>query len=164
MNQPQEEQRYALSQAVIDRVEAEAEKYPSRRAVLKSALRYCQEENGWISNNVVDAVAAYLGLTPIEVYEVATFYDMFYTRPVGRNQIRVCTNISCMLRGAETIMKYLKERLGVEVGGTTEDGRFTLFEAECLSACGTAPMLVCGDRYYEDLTVEKIDQMLSDLD
>ena len=163
MSQLQAGNRYKLSQVVIDKVEAEAEKYPSRRAALKSALRYCQEENGWISNDVVNAVAKHLGLESIEVYEVATFYDMFYTKPVGRHQIRVCTNVSCMLRGAEAVVDHLKERLGVQVGGTTADGCFTLLEAECLSACGGAPMLVCGDRYYEDLTVDKIDRMLAEL-
>ena len=164
MSQFKAEDRYQLSQEVIDKVEAEAGKYPSRRAALKSALRYCQKENGWISNEVVNAVANHLGLESIEVYEVATFYDMFYTKPVGRHQIRVCTNVSCLLRGAEAVVDHLKKCLGVEVGGTSTNGRFTLLEAECLSACGGAPMLVCGDRYYEDLTVEKVDQMLAELD
>ena len=148
----------------MDKVDKEVAKYPSRRAALKSALRYCQEETGWVSNAVVTAVAKYLGLEPIEVYEVATFYDMFYTEPVGRHQLRVCTNISCMLRGAGDIMELLQNKLDVEVGGMTADGRFTLFEAECLGACGGAPMLVCGDRYFEDLTEEKLDQLLAEMD
>ena len=164
MNKLQTRGKYRLPQTVIDKVAMEARKYPNRRAALKSALRYCQEENGWISNDVVDAVADHLGLEAIEVYEVATFYDMFYTNPVGRHQIRVCTNVSCMLRGAEAVVDHLKERLGVEVGGTSVDGRFTLLEAECLSSCGAAPMLVCGDRYYENLTANKIDRMLTELD
>ena len=111
MNPTQANRRYRLSQAVMDKVDKEAAKYPSRRAAVKSALRYCQEEAGWVSNGVVTAVAEYLGLAPIEVYEVATFYDMFYTEPGGRHHIRVCTNVSCMLRGAEAVVSHLKEQL-----------------------------------------------------
>ena len=164
MNPTQLDQPYRLSQAVMDRVDKEAAKYPSRRAAVKSALRYCQEETGWVSNGVVTAVATHLGLEPIEVYEVATFYDMFYTEPGGRHRIRVCTNVSCMLRGAETIVSHLKEKLGIKVGGTSPDGRITLLEAECLGACGGAPMLVCGNQYFENLTTDKLNSLLDRLD
>ncbi len=164
MNPTQLDQPYRLSQAVMDRVDKEAAKYPNRRAAVKSALRYCQEEAGWVSNGVVTAVAEYLGLAPIEVYEVATFYDMFYTEPGGRHRIRVCTNVSCMLRGAETIVSHLKEKLGIKVGETSPDGRITLLEAECLGACGGAPMLVCGNQYFENLTTDKLDSLLDQLD
>ncbi len=164
MNPTQLDQPYCLSQAVIDKVDKEAAKYPIRRAAVKSALRYCQEETGWVSNEVVTAVAAHLGLEPIEVYEVATFYDMFYTEPGGRHRIRVCTNVSCMLRGAETIVSHLRERLGIKVGETSPDGRITLLEAECLGACGGAPMLVCGNQYFENLTTDKLDSLLDQLD
>ena len=164
MNSTQLDQPYCLSQAVIDKVDKEAAKYPSRRAAVKSALRYCQEETGWVSNGVVTAVAEYLGLEPIEVFEVATFYDMFYTEPGGRHRIRVCTNVSCMLRGAETIVSHLREQLGIKVGETSPDGRITLLEAECLGACGGAPMLVCGNQYFENLTTDKLDSLLDQLD
>ena len=164
MNPTQLDRPYRLSQAVMDRVDKEAAKYPSRRAAVKSALRYCQEEVGWVSSGVVTAVATHLGLEPIEVYEVATFYDMFYTKPGGRHRIRVCTNVSCMLRGAETIVSHLKEKLGIKVGETSPDGRITLLEAECLGACGGAPMLVCGNQYFENLTTDKLDALLDQLD
>ena len=164
MNPTQLDQPYCLSQAVIDKVDKEAAKYPTRRAAVKSALRYCQEETGWVSNGVVTAVATHLGLEPIEVYEVATFYDMFYTEPGGRHRIRVCTNVSCMLRGAETIVSHLREQLGIKVGETSPDGRITLLEAECLGACGGAPMLVCGNQYFENLTTDKLDSLLDQLD
>ena len=164
MHPTQLDQPYRLSQAVMDKVDKEAAKYPSRRAAVKSALRYCQEETGWISNGVVTAVAPHLGLEPIEVYEVATFYDMFYTEPGGRHRIRVCTNVSCMLRGAETIVNHLKEKLGIKVGETSPDGRITLLKAECLGACGGAPMLVCGNQYFENLTTDKLDSLLDQLD
>ena len=142
-----------LSSEVVAKVATEVAKYPERRAAVKSALRYAQAEHGWVSDGVVRAVAALLKLEPIEVYEVATFYDMFYTEPVGRHQLRVCTNVSCMLRGAGSIVELLQDKLGVKVGGTSEDGRVTLLAAECLGACGGAPMLVCGDRYFEDLSL-----------
>ena len=164
MNPTQSNQQYCLSQDVIDKVEKEAAKYPSRRAAVKSALRYCQEEVCWVSNGVVTAVATHLGLEPIEVYEVATFYDMFYTKPGGRHRIRVCTNVSCMLRGAEAIVSHLKEKLGIKVGETSPDGRITRLEAECLGACGGAPMLVCGNQYFENLTADKLDSLLDQLD
>jgi NADH-quinone oxidoreductase subunit E len=164
VNPTQLDQPYRLSQAVIDKVDKEAAKYPSRRAAVKSALRYCQEETGWVSNGVVTAVAEHLGLEPIEVFEVATFYDMFYTEPGGRHRIRVCTNVSCMLRGAETIVSHLREQLGIKVGETSPDGRITLLEAECLGACGGAPMLVCGNQYFENLTTDKLDSLLDQLD
>ena len=155
---------YQLSDDVREKIEAEAKKYPSRRAALKSALRYAQQEHGWVSEGVVNSVAAFLSLQPIEVYEVATFYDMFYTKPVGRHKIRVCTNISCMLRGSESVLDRLKEKLGVDVGESTPDGKVTLFEAECLGACSGAPMLIVDDRYVENLTPADIDRLLSELD
>ena len=149
-----------LSQSIIQKIEVEAAKYPFRRAAVKSALRYAQAEHGWINEAVVGAVAEVLNLERIEVFEVATFYDMFYTRPVGRFPVRVCTNISCLLRGADDIMDSLCERLGVEAGATTPDGRFTVFPAECLGACGGAPMMLVGDDYHEDLTTEGLDAIL----
>ena len=164
MNSTQPDEPYHLPQDVMDKVDKEAAKYPSRRAAVKSALRYCQEEVGWVSSGVVTAVATHSGLEPIEVYEVATFYDMFYTEPGGRHRIRVCTNVSCMLRGAETIVSHLKDKLGIKVGETSPDGRITLLEAECLGACGGAPMLVCGNQYFENLTTDKLDSLLDQLD
>ena len=155
---------YQLSDDVRDKIEAEASKYPSRRAAVKSALRYAQQEHGWVSQGVVNSVAAVLSLKPIEVYEVATLYDMFYSQPVGRHRIRVCTNVSCMLRGSQDVLDRLKNKLGVDVGETTADGKVALFEAECLGACGGAPMLICNDRYVENLTPEGVDQLLSELD
>jgi len=149
-----------LSESVLQKIEAEARKYPIRRAAVKSALRYAQAEHGWINEDVVNAVAEVLNLERIEVFEVATFYDMFYTRPVGRFPVRVCTNVSCLLRGADEIMDALCDRLGVKAGESTTDGRFTVFPAECLGACGGAPMMSVGDDYHEDLKPENLDVIL----
>jgi len=149
-----------LSESVLQKIEAEAGKYPTRRAAVKSALRYAQAEHGWINEDVVSAVAEVLDLERIEVFEVATFYDMFYTRPVGRFPVRVCTNVSCLLRGADGILDALCDRLGVKAGESTTDGRFTVFPAECLGACGGAPMMLVGDDYHENLSLENLDVIL----
>ena len=149
-----------LSTSLIEKVEKEATKYPPRRAAVKSALRYAQAEHGWITEDVVKAVASLLALRPIEVFEVATFYDMFYPQPVGKYPIRVCTNVSCLLRGSGKIINALCEQLDVELGETTPDGRFTVLEAECLGACGGAPMMAVGNDYHEDLTPETINKNL----
>jgi len=149
-----------LSESVLQKIEAETRKYPTRRAAVKSALRYAQAEHGWINEDVVSAVAEVLDLERIEVFEVATFYDMFYTRPVGRFPVRVCTNVSCLLRGADGILDGLCDRLGVKAGESTTDGRFTVFPAECLGACGGAPMMLVGDDYHENLSLENLDVIL----
>ena len=143
-----------LTEAIIQKIEAEAGKYPTRRAAVKSALRYAQAEFGWISEDVVKAVAEVLGLERIEVFEVATFYDMFELKPIGRHKIGLCTNISCQLRGVDAISKRFKERLGVDFGGTTDDGLFTLKEFECLGACTRAPMCLIDETYHVNFFVE----------
>ena len=153
-----------LSDAVRAKIDKERGKYPTSRAVVKSALRYAQDEHGWVSDEVVREVAEALDLEPIQVYEVATFYDHFDTRPVGRHRIKVCTNISCLLRDSDAIVEQLKDRLGIGFGETTADGRFTLYEAECLAACCGAPMMMIGNDYHENLTPEKVDAILEELD
>jgi len=113
----------------------------------------------------MDAVAEYLDMPPISVYEVASFYSMLETRPVGRNSVSVCTNISCMLRGADGIVEHIEEKLGIGIGESTEDGRIYLKqEEECLAACCGAPMMMVNHKYYENLTNEKIDEILDELE
>ena len=112
----------------------------------------------------MNAVARYLGMPSIAVYEVATFYTMFNLKPVGRHVINVCTNISCMLCGSEQIVKHMENRLGISLGETTPDGRITLKEAECLAACAGAPMFYIGATFYENLTTQKIDNILDSLE
>lgn len=153
-----------LSEKVIEKIRKEVGKYPIRKAAVKSALRYAQEERGWVDEEVVRDVAEELGIEPIEVQEVATFYDLFYTEPVGRHQLRVCTNVSCMLCGSDDVIGYLGDKLGIAPGETTADGRYTLFEVECLGACGGAPMMMVGNDYHENLSPDRIDRILSDLE
>ena len=141
-------------------------KYPAdqRQSAVMAALRIAQEEKGWLTTEIMDAIADYLGMPPISVYEVATFYSMYELKPVGRHKICVCTNVSCMLRGAEEVVAHLRERLGIGLGETTPDGKITLKEVECLGACGGAPMFQVNKDYHENLTPEKIDQVLASLD
>lgn len=155
-----------LSAAVRAKIDRWLLRYPAdqKRSAVLQALHYVQEENkGWLTEELMTAVADYLGITKIAVLEVATFYSLFNLTPVGQFVINVCTNISCMLNGSEKIVEHLKKRLEIEVGQTTPDGKFTLREVECLAACAAAPMFQIGKKYYEYLTPEKVDQILNEL-
>ena len=154
-----------LSKESLDQVKREVAKYPSERksSAVMATLRIAQEEHGWLSVPLMDYVAELLGMRPIQVYEVATFYSMYDLKPVGRHKISICTNISCMLCGSDAIVKHLEQRLGIKLGETTPDGKVTLKEVECLAACCGAPMFQIGKTYYENLTPEKVDRILEGL-
>lgn len=143
-------------------------RYPAdqKQSAVLAALREVQHENGgWLSTDLMDAVADYLDMPPIAVYEVASFYSMFELKPVGRHNIAVCTNISCMLRGGDTVLGYIEKKLGIKLGESTPDGKFYLKrEEECLAACCGAPMMQVDHVYYEHLTPEKVDQVLDSLE
>jgi NADH-quinone oxidoreductase subunit E len=136
-----------------------------QRSAVLSALRAAQEQNhGFLTPELMDEVAAYLQLPPIQVYEVASFYSMFQTQPCGRHHVSVCTNISCMLRGGEDIQAHVERKLGIRCGQSTPDGRiFLKREEECLAACTGAPMMMVDHVYYENLTPESVDQILDAL-
>jgi NADH-quinone oxidoreductase subunit E len=127
-----------------------------------AALHAVQHDNhGYLTEELMQAVAEYLDMPAIQVYEVAAFYSMFEAKPVGRCSISVCTNIACMLRGSDEILQHIENRLGIKEGESTPDGKFYLRrEEECLAACNNAPMLMVGHRYHENLTTEKVDQLL----
>lgn len=153
----------AESLALIDK---EIVKYPAeqRQSAVMSALRIAQVEKGWLSNELMDFIAHYLGMQPIAVYEVATFYNMYNTKPVGKHKICVCTNLPCKLMGADEIADRLKKKLGVEFGETTEDKQFTLVEGECMGACGDAPLLLVNNHRMESfLNEEKVNALLDEL-
>ena len=143
-------------------------KYPAdqKQSAVLAALREVQHENnGYLTTDLMDAVAAYLDMPPIAVYEVASFYSMLETQPVGRHSISVCTNISCMLCGSDDIVTYIEKKLGIKTGESTSDGRFYLKqEEECLAACCGGPMMMVDHVYYENLTPEKVDEILDKLD
>ena len=136
-----------------------------QRSAVLSALRFTQEQNnGFLTPDLMDAVAEYLKLPAIQVYEVASFYSMFETHPCGRHHVSICTNISCMLNGAEDIVAYTEKKLGIKTGESTADGRiFLKCEEECLAACTGAPMMMVDHVYYEHLTPETVDQILDAL-
>ncbi len=136
-----------------------------QRSAVISALRAAQEQNhGYLTTELMDAIAAYLDMPPIQVYEVASFYSMFETHPCGRHHVSVCTNISCMLRGGMEMESYVEKKLGIRTGQSTSDGRiFLKREEECLAACTGAPMMMVDHIYHEHLTHEKIDQILDAL-
>lgn len=141
-------------------------RYPpeQKRSGVFEALRLVQEDNGGsLTVALMDAVADYLGMPHIAVYEIATFYTMYYLEPVGKQVVNVCTNISCMLNGSEKILDYFKKKLNIELNETTADQQFTLKEVECLGACIAAPVCQIGKQYYEHLTPEKIDEILDAL-
>lgn len=157
-----------LSEHVREEIDHWVAKFPEgrQRSAIIGALQAAQHENqGFLTQDLMDAVAEYLDLPPIQVYEVATFYSMFETKPVGRHCISVCTNISCMLCGSAEIVTYLEKKLATKLGESTDDGKFYLKrEEECLAACCGAPMMMVDHIYHENLTPEKIDEILEGLD
>ena len=156
-----------LSQHVREEIDHWVAKFPPerKRSAVISALHAVQHENnGFLTAELMDAVAEYLGLANIQVYEVASFYSMFETKPVGRHHVSICTNISCMLRGSQEIVDHVEKKLGIKVGESTADGRIYLKrEEECLAACVNAPMLMVDHVYHENLTPASVDQILDEL-
>ena len=163
-----------MSEAVVlsDHVKDEIEHWKSRfpegqqRSAVLAALHAVQHENdGYLTAELMNAVAEYLDLPTIQVYEVGTFYSMFQTRPVGRHNVAICTNVSCMLRGADDIVEHVEKKLGIKLGESTADGRIYLkCEEECLAACCGAPMMMVDHKYHENLTTEQVDMILGELD
>lgn len=139
-------------------------KYPpdQKQSAVMAALMIAQEEHGYLTPELMDFIAEYLGMPAIAVYEVATFYSMYEHKPCGRNLLNVCTNISCQLRGSAKIVEHLENKLEVKLGETTSDGRFTLRAVECLGACVNAPMMQVNRQYHENLTVETLDAVLEE--
>lgn len=162
---PQQENNL-INSASREDIDQWVAKYPKeqKQSAVMAALRIVQDQNGgWLTTELMDAVAEYLDMDKIHVYEVATFYSMYEHKPVGKHKVCVCTNISCMVRGSGKIVEHLENKLLIKLGETTEDKRFTLKEVECLGACSGAPMIQIGEQYYENLDAEKIDTILDNL-
>ncbi len=161
-----------MSSGLSDQVRAKIDrwiaKFPQgrQRSAVIAALQAVQHENGgFVTPELMDAVANYLDLPAVQVYEIATFYSMIETRPVGRHSISVCTNISCMLRGGDDILSYIEQKLGIKVGESTPDDKIYLKrEEECLAACCGAPMMMVDHTYHENLTPEKVDEIVGALE
>jgi len=141
-------------------------KYPpdQRQSAVMAALTIAQDEKGWLSTETMDFVASYLGMPPIAVYEVASFYTMYDLKPVGKYKLTICTNLPCALQGANVAAEHLKQKLGIRFNETTEDGMFTLKEGECMGACGDAPVMLMNNKHMLcAMDPENIDRLLKDL-
>ncbi len=152
-----------LSESNLKNIEELKKRYPTTQALVLPVLWMVQEEYGYISEEAMKYVAKLLNVTYGHILGVVTFYTMYHPEPIGKHHIEVCTNVSCMLRGSDTIVSHLEQRLGVRIGETSKDMKWTLSEVECMGSCGTAPMLALGEEYHEDLTIEKVDKILEAL-
>lgn len=161
-------EQQTLSEHVREEIDRWRARFPEdrQRSAVIGALHAVQHENnGYVTEELMNGVAEYLGLPKINVYEVAAFYSMFQTKPVGRHNVAICTNVSCMLRGADDIVAHVEDKLGVKLGQSTADGRIYLKkEEECLAACCGAPMMMVDHKYHEHLTREKVDEILDGLE
>ena len=157
-----------LSAATRKTIDHWAAKFPEehKRSALIQSLMAAQEQNGgWLTRDLVEAVADFLQLPPVWAFEIVSFYSMFHTEPTGRHKVNICTNISCWLNGAEDLVSHVENKLGARLGETTEDGRITLVvEEECLAACCGAPMMVVNGHYHENLDKDKVDEILDGLE
>lgn len=158
-----EDKEHALTDKLIKKINQIAEQFPEKKSALLPSLHVIQDEFGWISNSAVRQLAEILEIAPNKIYGVLTFYTMFNTDPVGKYHIQVCRNVSCSLMGAKNIIEHVTDKLKIEPGETTKDGQFTLSLVECLGACGSAPVMMINDKYYENLTEEKVDTILESL-
>jgi len=152
-----------LNQENLQKAEALFKKYPQKKAALLPILWIAQEQEGWISQDMMKYVAGLVGVPYAHVLGVVTFYTMFNDKKLGRYHIEVCTNVSCMLKGSDRILERVEHLCGAKVGQTSADGKFTVSEVECMGACGGAPMLAIGEEYHEYLTPEKTEQLLTSL-
>ena len=155
-----------LSAAALKKIDREIAKYPpdQKQSAVMAALAVAQDEKGWLATETMDAVADYLGMPPIAVYEVATFYAMYNTEPTGKFKLTICTNLPCALQNANQAAEHLKHALGVGFGETTADGMFTLKEGECMGACGDAPVLLVNNkRMCSWMKPEQIDGLIAEL-
>ena len=156
----------SLSAESLKKIEKEVAKYPAdqKQSAVMACLTIVQQEAGWVSREAEDEIAAYLGMAPIAVYEVTTFYNMYNQQPVGRWKLNVCTNLPCQLRDGNTALAHICKKLNVEVGGTTADGQFTVQQSECLGACADAPVMLVNDReMISFMSNERIDDLLDTL-
>ena len=155
-----------LSEKAYQQIDKELSKFPAdqRRSAIMASLAIAQQEKGWVSTEIIEDVAQYIGVEPIAVQEVATFYNMFHTKPVGRVTISVCTNLPCALRDGVKAGEYLKEKLGIEYGETTADGQFSLIMGECMGSCGDSPVMLLNNQHMcVRMEAERIDAMLEEL-
>ena len=154
---------FKFSEENLKRIEETFKKYPVKKAAIMPVLWIAQEQNGWISGEVMKEIALLLDITPEDVMGVVTFYTMYHQKPMGKYHIQVCTNVSCMLKGGYQLYEHVKEKLGLNNLEVSEDMQFSLEEVECMGSCGTAPMIAVNEDYYENLDLNKTDKILESL-
>jgi NADH-quinone oxidoreductase subunit E len=154
---------YLTDDMKIDLANKYFPRYPTKRAVLLPALHHVQHKYNWIPVQAMEEIAAFLEVSPAEVMDTATFYEEYWLKPKGQYLVQVCRSLSCEICGSRAVTEYLREKLGVELGETTADGRFTLIELECLGSCGTAPAVLVNEVLYENVDVETIDRLIARL-
>lgn len=153
-----------MDEKLVTKFKEITKRYPDKKAALLQLLHLVQKEFGFVSEDKEEEVANFLGISPARVHEVLTFYTMYHKKPVGKYHIQVCQNISCSLLGAKNIIEYLTSKLLIKPGETTPDKKFSLSTVECLGSCGTAPVMKINDEYYENLTEERISEILDSLE
>lgn len=151
---------FKFTEENLARIEKAKAKYPTNLAAVMDTVYIAQEQNGYISEEVMEEIASVLNIDKVQVLSVVTFYTMYFTKPMGKYHVQVCTNVSCMLRGAYEIWDTVKEKLGLENMEVSADGKFSLEEVECMGACGYAPMIAINEQFYENLTKEKVLEIL----
>lgn len=154
---------FKFTEENIKRIEEVRKKYPTSLAAVMPVIYIAQEQNGYISNEVMEVIANLLGVDKVNVLSVVTFYTMYHTKPMGKYHIQVCTNVSCMLRGAYEIWDGVKEKLGIDNMEVSADGKYSIEEVECMGACGYAPMIAVNEDFYENLNKEKVFEILDSL-
>lgn len=155
--------KFTFTEENLKKIEAVRKKYPTSLAAVMPVIYIAQEQNGYITTEVMEEIANVLGIDKVNVLSVVTFYTMYHTKPMGKYHVQVCTNVSCMLRGAYEIFDLIKNKLGIDHMQVTEDGKFSLEEVECMGACGGAPMIAINEDYFENLTKEKVIEILDSL-
>lgn len=154
---------FKFTEENIKRIETARKKYPTALAAVMDTIYIAQEQNGFISNEVMEEIANVLGIDKVNVLSVVTFYTMYHTKPMGKYHVQVCTNVSCMLRGAYEIWDGVKDKLGLDHMKVSSDGKYSLEEVECMGACGYAPMIAVNEDYFENLNKEKVFEILDSL-
>jgi NADH-quinone oxidoreductase subunit E/NADH dehydrogenase (ubiquinone) flavoprotein 2 len=154
---------FKFTEENLQKINRVLEKYPIKQPAVMPLLYLAQEQNGWISVEVMQEIANILEMDAEDVLGVVTFYTMFHQKPMGKHHIQVCTNVSCMLRGGYEIYNSVREKLGIENGGVTQDSKFSLEEVECMGSCGTAPMIAVNEDFFENLSKDKALQILDSL-
>jgi len=154
---------FKFTEENLVKIEQSRKKYPTSLAAVMDIIYIAQGQNGYISQDVMQEIARILDIDPVEVLSVVTFYTMYFTKPMGKYHVQVCTNVSCMLRGAYELYDQVSKKLGIKHMEVTPDGKYSLEEVECMGSCGTAPMICINEDFYENLTKEKVEEILNSL-